>query len=150
MKCSWNSSCFHTQLGSKLCFTQNMVFSMCHNCLRIPDSYHAKTLKIHTPLVRFALYFHYRAVFQKFEIFERRSSYKIISQNVSGGSDFQWFLHHNYLVSLRPETFFTPNSIHMCSCTVGHSSQGKTFSTHLIVTCVTRMNDSSYVPRSQT
>ncbi len=26
-----------------------------------------KTLKIHTPLVRFALYFHYRAVFQKIE-----------------------------------------------------------------------------------
>ncbi len=35
--------------------------------LRIPDSYHAKTLIIHTPLVRFALYFHYQAVFQKFE-----------------------------------------------------------------------------------
>ncbi len=35
--------------------------------LRIPDSYHAKTLKIHTPLVRFALYFHYQAVFKKFE-----------------------------------------------------------------------------------
>ncbi len=34
---------------------------------RIPDSYHAKTLKMHTPLVRFALYFHYWAVFQKFE-----------------------------------------------------------------------------------
>ncbi len=27
--------------------------------LRIPDSYQTKTLKIHTPLVRFALYFHY-------------------------------------------------------------------------------------------
>ena len=35
--------------------------------LRIPDSYHANTLKIHTPLVRFAVYFHYWAVFQKFE-----------------------------------------------------------------------------------
>ena len=35
--------------------------------LRIPDSYHAKTLKIRTPLVRFASYFHDRAVFQKFE-----------------------------------------------------------------------------------
>ena len=40
---------------------------MCVYVLRIPDSYHAKTLKIHTPLVRFALYFHYQAVFQKFE-----------------------------------------------------------------------------------
>ncbi len=36
--------------------------------LRIPDSYHAKTLKIHTPLVRFALYFHYRAVFQNLNV----------------------------------------------------------------------------------
>ena len=32
---------------------------------------------------------------------ERRPSYKIIRQNVIGGSDFQWFLHHNYLVSLK-------------------------------------------------
>ena len=35
--------------------------------LRIPDSYHAKTLKIHTPLIRFVLYFHNQAVFKKFE-----------------------------------------------------------------------------------
>ena len=35
--------------------------------LRIPDSYHAKTLKKHTPLVRFALYFHNQAIFQKSE-----------------------------------------------------------------------------------
>ena len=35
--------------------------------LRIPDSYHAKIMKIHTPLVRFALYFHNQAGFQKFE-----------------------------------------------------------------------------------
>ncbi len=47
--------------------------------------------------MRFALYFHNQAIFQKFE---RRLSYKIIRQNVTGGSDFQWFLHHNYQVSL--------------------------------------------------
>ena len=40
--------------------TQNKV-------LRIPDSYHAKTLKKHTPLVRFALYFYNQAIFQKSE-----------------------------------------------------------------------------------
>ncbi len=34
------------------------------------------------------------------QIFERRSCYEIIRQNVTGGSDFQWFLHHNYQVSL--------------------------------------------------
>ncbi len=31
--------------------------------LRIPDSYHAKTLKNHTPLVRYALYFYNQAIF---------------------------------------------------------------------------------------
>ena len=30
-----------------------------------PDSYYAKTLKKHTPLVRFALYFHNQAIFRK-------------------------------------------------------------------------------------
>ena len=35
--------------------------------LRIPDSYHAKILKNHTPLVRYALYFYNQAIFQKFE-----------------------------------------------------------------------------------
>ncbi len=35
--------------------------------LRIPDSYHTKTLKKHTPFVRFALYFHNQAIFQKSE-----------------------------------------------------------------------------------
>ncbi len=35
--------------------SNGMLFH-CHMRLRIPDSYHAKTLKIHTPLVRFALY----------------------------------------------------------------------------------------------
>ena len=35
--------------------------------LRIPDSYHAKTLKKHPPLVRFGLYFHNQVVFQKSE-----------------------------------------------------------------------------------
>ena len=35
--------------------------------LRIPDSYHAKTLKKHTPLVRFASYFYNQTVFQKSE-----------------------------------------------------------------------------------
>ena len=33
------------------------------------------------------------------QIFERRPSYEIIKQNVTGGSGFQWFLHHNYQVS---------------------------------------------------
>ncbi len=37
------------------------------NELRIPDSYHAKTLKNHTPLVRYASYFYNQAIFQKFE-----------------------------------------------------------------------------------
>ncbi len=32
--------------------------------LRIPDSYHAKTLKNHTPLVRYASYFYNQAIFQ--------------------------------------------------------------------------------------
>ncbi len=35
--------------------------------LRIPDSYHGKTLKNHTPLVRYASYFFNQAIFQKFE-----------------------------------------------------------------------------------
>ena len=35
--------------------------------LRIPDSYHAKTLKNHTPLVRYASYFYNQAIFKKFE-----------------------------------------------------------------------------------
>ena len=35
------------------------------------------------------------------QIFERQSSQKIIRQNVTRGSDFQWFWHHNYQVSLR-------------------------------------------------
>ncbi len=45
---------------------------------------------------------HLRPLGQKIyvQILERGPSYKIISQNVTGGSDFQWFLHHNYLVSL--------------------------------------------------
>ena len=38
-----------------------------YSLLRIPDSYHAKTLKKHTPLVRLALYFQNQAVFKKFE-----------------------------------------------------------------------------------
>ena len=35
--------------------------------LRIPDSYHAKILKKHTPLVRFSLYFHNQTIFQNSE-----------------------------------------------------------------------------------
>ena len=35
--------------------------------LRIPDRYHAKTLKKHTSLIRFASYFHKQTVFQKCE-----------------------------------------------------------------------------------
>ncbi len=35
--------------------------------LRIPDSY-AKTLKIHTPMVRFALYFQNQAVYQNLKV----------------------------------------------------------------------------------
>ncbi len=33
--------------------------------LRIPDSYHAKTLKNHTPLVRYASYFYNQTIFHK-------------------------------------------------------------------------------------
>ena len=53
--------------------------------LRIPDSYHAKTLKIHTPLVRFALYFHYQAVFQKFE----RSFFDQVAVDAKSVSTFE-------------------------------------------------------------
>ena len=35
--------------------------------LRIPDSYHAKSLKNHTPLVRNASYFYNQAIFKKIE-----------------------------------------------------------------------------------
>ncbi len=35
--------------------------------LRIPDSYHAKTLKKNTPPVHFSLYFHNQAISQKSE-----------------------------------------------------------------------------------
>ncbi len=40
---------------------------MSNEALRIPDSYHAKTLKNHTPLVRYASYFYNQAIFQKSE-----------------------------------------------------------------------------------
>ncbi len=38
-------------------------------------------------------------------IFERQSGYKIIKSNVPVGSAFQWFLHHNYQVSLIANVF---------------------------------------------
>ncbi len=34
------------------------------------------------------------------QIFERQPSIEMITQNVTGGSVFQWFLYHNYQVSL--------------------------------------------------
>ncbi len=60
---------FQFKLCQTLCQMRKIVECLQIECwplkkLRIPDSYHAKTLKIHTPLVRFALYFHYQAVFQ--------------------------------------------------------------------------------------
>ncbi len=63
-----------------LCGPESVV-----SLLRIPDSYHAKTLKIHTPLVRFALYFHYQAVFQKFE----RSFFDQVAIDAKNASTFE-------------------------------------------------------------
>ncbi len=62
-----------------------MASNLFWNFLRIPDSYHVKTLKIHTPLVRFALYFHYRAVFRKFE----RSFFDQVAIDAKSASTFE-------------------------------------------------------------